>query len=817
MANSDPGSSPERLRERLAELREEFRRTESALAEAESGGELKLDTIDEIRETDAPTTAAEKLELFQKLFVARRSVFPKLWVNVKTGKKGYAPACDNEWKPGICRKPQVKCADCLHKKFPPLDARMIEAHLRGVLTAGTYAIREDDSCVFLAADFDGDGWREEVAAYRDTGERCGVTVAVERSRSGDGAHAWIFFAEPVPAATARRLGTLLLAKTSAMRPTLPMSAYDRLFPNQDTMPAGGFGNLIALPLAKTPRSQGNTVFLDTALNPHADQWAHLAGLPRLSRAGLEQILGLISPLPPLNTAGPESPEAAFSDEPVEPFALKSDEAALDLSHGVIHPGLFTGEVTVRLDAAVNIPRTLPTALLGALRRLATLPNPVFYEKQRMRFPTYDTPRMLFAGEWRADRLVLPRALLASALALIEKAGGAVAVQDAREAPERIAWKFTGELRPAQAVAVRELARHECGVLCAPPGAGKTVMGCALAARAKLPVLVLVHRAVLVDQWRAAAMKFLGLKRKEVGVIRRKSGRRTGCFDIAMLPSLAAMENAASAFTGYGMVIVDECHHVPAVSFEAVLKAYSGPRIYGLTATPARKDRLEKLMFMQCGPVRYTMPPEVSELPRTVFLRDTTITLPLGAPANPAIHETWDALVADPRRRDRIVDDIIVVLAEGRSPLVLADRTAYLDTMEARLAERSPGTPRLRLAGAMGKKARAAVLSEIESHYAAGTPFALFATSSLVGEGFDLPRLDTLFLTMPLSFKGRLIQYAGRLHRAHEDKSEVRVYDYLDANLALTRSMFRKRLTGYRQMGYAVRTDGDTREPELFDS
>lgn len=655
---------------------------------------------------------------------------------------------------------------------------------------------------------------EEVAAYRKAAERCGVTVAVERSRSGDGAHAWIFFSEPVPAAIARRLGTILLAKSSAMRPEMPMSAYDRLFPNQDTLPAGGFGNLIALPLQKTPRANGNTVFLDTTLHPHADQWAYLSGLPRLSRLGLDGILALIGPTIPAPTGATESADPTASDTPDEPFALKADEAALELSHGYIHPVLFTGEVSIRLDSSVHIPRTLPVQLLDSLRRLATLPNPVFYEKQRMRFPTYDTPRVLFAGEWRADRLLLPRALLMSAIALIEKAGGTVAIQDARETPERIAWKFAGELRPAQATAVRELVRHENGILCAPPGAGKTVMGCALVARVKLPTLVLVHRAVLHDQWRASAMKFLGLKRKEIGVIRGKGGRSTGRFDIAMLPSLSAMENPASALSGYGLVLVDECHHVPAVTFEAVLKIYAGPRIYGLTATLGRKDRLEKLSFMQCGPVRHTMPPEIAGTPRTVFIRDTAIRLPPGV-GNPAIYELWDALVADTRRRDLISNDILAVLAQGRSPLILADRNAYLDALESPLGELSPTTPRFRLAGATGKKARAALLAEIEKHHTTGTPFALFATASLVGEGFDLPRLDTLFFAMPLSFKNRLVQYAGRIHRVHEDKREVRVYDYLDANHAITRSMFRKRIGGYRQMGYTIRLDGGAPEPGLF--
>ncbi|MCS6244729.1 MAG: DEAD/DEAH box helicase family protein [Opitutus sp.] len=817
--NPPSSENLELLRDKLGRIRAEALQLEAEIAARETDRQLgftsALDSGEPASNADAPPVTPEaKVALFLKLFATRRSVFPKLWENPKTGRMGYSPVCNNEWRTGICQKPRVKCSECLHQKFPPLDERAVEAHLRGKHTLGVYAIAVDNTCRFLAADFDGEGWRGDVVAYRDAAARSGITVAVERSRSGNGAHAWMFFTESVPAALARRLGLLLIARASAARPALGLAAYDRLFPNQDTLPAGGFGNLIALPLAREPRQKGNTVFLDTSLEPTTDQWAYLGKLPRLRRQELETIVARLSPQAPLaalaastQTAAGQTrePDRDGESDGETALALRHDEALLDISHAPVRAGLVTGEITVRLDAGIHLPRTLPTALLAALRRLATLANPEFHEKLRLRFATYDTPRFLFAGEWHPDRLVLPRGVLVKSLALLEQAGATVVLQDARTPGARIPWTFTGELRPEQTLAVKTIAAHDTGVLCAPPGAGKTVMGCALIAQTRVSALVLVHRSVLLDQWREAAMRFLGLKRKEIGVWRGKAPRLTQRLDIAMLPSVARAEDFAAVFSNYGLVIVDECHHLPAATFEGVLKACASRRVYGLTATPARKDRLEKLMFFQCGPIRHTLGNTPSKVTRTVRIRRTSFTLPNGVGGNeprPPIHEVWQALVADEGRSDLIVAELLDCGRAGRSPLVLADRTAYLDTLEGKFAARAPQTTHYRLDGSIGKKARRLVLDAITQHYATGTPFVVFASASLVGEGLDIPRLDTLFLTMPLSFKGRLVQYAGRLHRSHEAKTTVLIHDYLDAT-PLTQAMFRRRSAAYGKMGYII--------------
>lgn len=800
--NAGTFNSPlDELRTKLAKLRSQALSLEEEISRLEKKGQLDLPSTPALHKT--PESPAEKVALFLDLFGTRRSVFPKRWENAKTGKSGYAPACDNEWRPGICRKPQIKCAECPHQKFPPLDDHAIEAHLRGVHTLGVYAITDDNVCRFLTADFDGDGWMDNIAAYRDAGSRAGVTVALERSRSGRGGHAWIFFSEPVPAALARKLGVILLAKASALRPTMALDTFDRFFPNQDVVSVGGFGNLIALPLAKHPRQDGNTVFLDDEFRPIPDQWEYLAGLSRLSGPQLQDLVGKMAPLAPLaDKSSAEGPD----------LVLQSDEASLDLARPLVHTGMLTGELTIRLDSKVHIPRTVPIPVLAALKRLASFANPVFHEKLRLRFPTFDIPRFLFAGEWHADRLVLPRGVLDRCLRILEDAGATVSVQDQREEGARCAWKFHGELRPEQQAAVREMSAHDFGVLCAPPGAGKTVMGCALIARHRTSTLVLVHRALLLDQWRDSAVRFLGLKKKEIGVWKGSKPRLTRRLDIAMLPSLSRAQDYAAALSGYGLVVVDECHHVPAASFELLLKACPARRIVGLTATPQRKDRLEKLLHLQCGPIRHTLSSTTDgETSRVVIVRRSSIAFQPGMASQPAIHEVWDALVADEGRLRMILADICACTKEGRSPLVLADRKSYLDKIEAGLAAHpdASSVARYRLESGVGKKARADIRQRIDEHYKKTTPFVLLATASLIGEGFDLPQLDTLVLAMPLSFKGRFIQYAGRLHRDHEGKSSARIYDYLDENSPLARAMFRRRSAGYRQMGYQMDYGGDS--------
>ncbi len=776
-----------------------------------------------------PLTPDEKIALFLSLFACRTDVYPRRWENPKTGRSGYSPACRSEWVRGVCEKPRVACSACPHQAFPPLDATAVRDHLTGRHTLGTYAIRADDTCIFLAADFDGPGWRDDLTAYRRAAANLGITLAIERSRSGEGGHAWLFFAEPVPAALARRLGTFLLARAAVLHPSLRLSAYDRFFPNQDTLPSGGFGNLIALPLQKPARDHGNSVFLDEALQPVSDQWTHLASLPRLTREDLDAALARAAPPPGTPSPGSASVTDDTDDHHSHANALHSEEAALDLLPASITRGLYPHPCDAIRDAQLVIPLNttppLPARLVAALKRLATFANPVFHEKQRLRFPTYETPRFLFAGELHADRLVLPRGVVRETSELLRRAGGSLRITDRRPPSAPVSLTFRGTLTPPQQIALDALLPHGDGVLVAPPGAGKTVMACALIARRAVKTLILVHRQALLEQWRERVTTFLGLPPREIHRVGAKRGAAAPVA-IGMLQTLARSPHSAALLAPYTQVIIDECHHVPAAGFEAVLKNCPARFILGLTATPRRKDGLQKLLHFQCGPVRHEIfpAPVAALLPRRLIIRHCAPELP--EPDAP-IHALWSALVLSRVRNEQIAADIAACLREGRAIAVLSDRREHLANLQAhvmRLLAASPSEPTSvlhRIDGSTSRRDRAAILADFARLSATATaspatsaPFALFATASLLGEGFDLPRLDTLFLTTPVSFSGRVVQYAGRLHRAHPAKTEVRIYDYHEPAHRLSVQMHRKRLATLRTLGYGL---DNPNSPPLFGS
>jgi superfamily II DNA or RNA helicase len=688
----------------------------------------------------------------------------------------------------------VKCSDCPNQNFPPLDHSAIHSHLIGRHSIGTYAIREDDSCIFLAADFDGDGWMQDIEAYRRAAEQMGFSVGIERSRSGNGGHAWIFFASPVPAVLARRLGTLIVARASSFHRGMKLSTYDRFFPNQDTCPKGGFGNLIALPLQQEPRKSGHTLFLDENFAPVSDQWAYLASLQKIDLTELQRLLETSC-----------SPEKDI--EPTESVSLNFDEAALNVIPQAVRRGDFKGTLKLLRNSQIAIPLAdLPTSLGAALKRLGTIANPVFYEKQRLRFPTINIPRFIFCGEEHDDKLVLPRGTLHDIEKLVSKAGGKIEVIDRRPAPVTADLSFIGTLTAIQNAAVDAILGHEDGVLVAPPGAGKTVMACAAIAHRRTPTLILVHRKQLLDQWSDRLQKFLGLSKNEIHIL-GKARYPDAPVALGMFPTLARSEFPEALLAKYGHVIIDECHHVPAASFEAAMKRCTARYILGLTATPNRKDGLQKILFLQCGPIRHRIDLDHSEEQlRTVFVREFSLRFPAGNDRLP-IHQIWKHLIQSSERNRAIASDVASALKEQRFCALLSDRKEHLNTLEPLLREKWPEESIYRIDGSTNQKLRTAILGNLRSKASEGRPFALLATASLLGEGFDMPELDTLFLAMPISFKGRLIQYAGRLHRFSEKKKSVRIYDYVEPDHPLTAQMYRKRTAAYREMGYSIQFVG----------
>jgi superfamily II DNA or RNA helicase len=787
------------LRQRLKELDDERKELLARLDRLKDESPPQVTPLGFPAATKAPATAEEKVALFLSLFRCREDVFPKLWMNARKGTKGYSPACRNEWTTGLCRKSETRCSDCSNRSFFPLDEAAVEGHLRGTCTIGTYAIRADDTSVFLACDLDGRGWQDDVAAYRSAGLELGIDVSVERSRSGNGAHAWVFFAEPVPARLARQLGTMILSRALDARPEMSFKSYDRFFPNQDFLPRGGFGNLIALPLQKVPREQGNSVFLNSQLEPVPEQWEFLAQVRRLSLSDVNAILQPRS----------AQPSAALSDgvTDIQDVLLSTDSSLLVPYASGPELQRANGTVMVRVGSQILIPLDgLFPRLIAGLKRLAAFPNPEFYKRNRMRLPTYLHPRIVFSGEMRRDELILPRGVLDQAVQLLEDAGATVNVQDERPKSGRIRARFRGTLTAEQKTSVRALERHEFGVFVAPPGAGKTVVACALIARRKVPTLVLVHRQPLVEQWRSRLLEFLSLGEKDIGIVSGTKKRTSGKVDIAMLQTLGRADDIREILPGYAQVIVDECHHIPASSFELVLKQLPARFVLGLTATPYRKDGLQKIIHFQCGPIRHeTRLAGQGELSRRVIVRETGFRVPDEAGGRAPIHVIWHYLVRDSGRNDMIAGDVAEALRLGRTPLVISDRKDHLRALADEIERKTADLPCrvFRLDGEVPVAARKKILQELRSALEQRQRVCLLSTASLIGEGFDLPPLDTLFLAMPISFKGRVVQYAGRLHRSSEGKTSVLIYDYVDTSCALALKMYHRRLPAYRNMEYSV--------------
>jgi superfamily II DNA or RNA helicase len=753
--------------------------------------------------------AADKIALFRSLFRGREDVLPRRWENVKTGKAGYAPMCRNEWVQGICKKPQIKCGECKNQAFVPLSDEMLRSHLAGKapggvadFTIGIYPMLPVETCWFLAADFDKKSWVQDVAAFRDTARAKGIPIAVERSRSGNGAHAWIFFSEPVPAAEARRLGTLLVTATMERCPDIGFDSYDRFFPSQDTMPTGGFGNLIALPLQNQPRERGNSAFLNDDLYPYDDQWACLSTIGRMSSQTLASVVSEAAAAGQI--IGVRFPSTEEDDEPWTALPSRRNKE-------VTIEGALPEVVEVVLGNQIFIDRSdLPPALVNRIARLAAFQNPEFYSAQAMRLPTFGKPRIISCAELFSKHVALPRGCLDDLLNFLGDAGISVKLQDERNGGTLIDANFLGQLTVEQDQAVESLLKFDTGVLAATTAFGKTVVAANMIAARNTNTLVLVHRRQLLDQWVARLQTFLDIQPSQLGVIYGGRRKPTGKVDIALMQSLIRNGVVSDIVADYGHLIVDECHHLSAVGFEAIARAAKAKYVLGLSATVTRRDGHHPIIFMQCGPVRHRVDAKKQATTRPfdhkVIFRRTEFRLDQGnSEEKPSIQSLYAALAHNPARNDVIFHDILTALEAGRSPVVITERKDHLDLLTERLMKFAKNVIVLR--GGMSAPQRRAATEALAS-VPPNEERVLVATGRYLGEGFDDARLDTLFLTMPIAWRGTLAQYAGRLHRLHAPKHDVIVYDYVDEREPILAKMAGKRQAGYRSLGYRPVSDSE---------
>ena len=763
----------------------------------------------------------ERVALFMSLFKGREDVFARRWFSKSTGKAGYQPVCVNEWRRGVCDKKTYKCAECPNRDFAPLTSQDVYRHLEGkdencCDVVGLYAIMPDNNCSFLCTDFDDKsckhGYKDDVLAFVGVCRDWQIPYAIERSRSGNGAHVWIFFEEPLPAFKARRLGNAILTEAMNRDGRMSFNSYDRFFPNQDRLPEGGFGNLVALPLQGQARKNLNTVFVDDDFLAYKDQWTFLYNIKKLREDDVDKLLSLHvnEEFGALSTSSESKPWVTPTPQDV----TKADFYA-------------TMEI-VKADKIYIPLKSISAKVLNHLKRIAAFKNPEFYSKQALRLSTYSVPRIISCFDITDEYLAMPRGCEDAILSFLNDNNVKYSITDETSHGKKISVTFTGKEREEQTDAINALLTYSNGVLHATTAFGKTVTAAAIIARKKVNTLILVHSKALLTQWHERLTEFLDIDFKETEEPKKRGRKKVfspigcldstcntlhGVIDIALIQSCLD-ENGVKPFVqDYGMVIVDECHHVSSITFENVLKNIKAHTVYGLTATPIRKDGQQPIIFMQCGPIRFSADAksQITKqsfdrylIPRFTSYRSIT-------EDRQTITAMYQSLSEDTVRNNLIVNDICKVVDSGRTPIILTNRTSHVTLLAEKLKTTIPNV--ITLTGSDTTKDKREALQRLQA-ISPSEPLVIVATGKYVGEGFDYPRLDTLFLALPISWKGLVAQYAGRLHRENEGKKDVRIYDYIDIHEPVCDSMYRKRLKGYASIGYKTIIKG---QPTLFDN
>ena len=758
----------------------------------------------------------KKIALFKSLFIGREDVYAKRFYNIKKGTSGYVPACANEWMQGVCDKKQYKCTECPNKSFIAVNNRVIYNHLKGDDeycrdVIGAYVMFPDETTKFLAIDFDEENWQEDVSAVRMVCQQFDIPIAVERSRSGNGAHVWLFFDEPLLAVTARKFGSAILTKAMEDRHEIKLNSYDRMFPNQDTMPKGGFGNLIALPLQGKARKEHNSEFVDDDFNSYPDQWEYLFQIKRITN---EEIDSYLSKFHVQNELG------ELASEQEKPWEKMPDNplTALDFPTvvNVVEANLLYIEKAGISQKALN-----------KIKRLAAFKNPDFYKSQAMRLPIYNKPRVIDISDETEQYICIPRGCKDSLTELITSS---IHYEDRRNSGNHINLHFNGELHEEQQLAADEILKYENGILSATTAFGKTVVASYLISERKVNTLILVHSSALLQQWQKSLSEFLifedelpephkkrGRQKKlsHIGQLGATKNTLNNIIDIAIMQSVVSNDEVKDFVKDYGMVIVDECHHVSAFTFEKILREINAKYVYGLTATPKRQDGHQPIITMQCGPIRY----QVNALAQSVKREFSHYVTPeftdfRVAESGLKYQEICAKLCADEMRNRQIINDVIITFQSGRNCIVLTERTEHAEILYASIAAKCGNV--FLLSGKDKVKEKREKLETIKS-FPQNDNMIIIATGKYVGEGFDEPRLDTLFLAMPISWKGTLAQYVGRLHRNYEGKTEVIVHDYADIFVPMLDRMYHKRIRGYAELGYVLNGSSQVETSLVYDS
>ena len=768
-------------------------------------------------------------DFFMMFCRGRKDLYDLRYTNPKTGKNGYYTQCFNRWDRGchIQKKDGVRCKNCELRAYKPVTLPLIKAHMNGTDPNGNdvvaiYPMLENNLCQLLVFDFDNhakgaeqedyanidDSWKEEINALRSICKNLNVDAVVERSRSGRGAHLWIFFKEMVPARLARKFGFALLEKGAESVNLKSFKYYDRMIPTQDALPEGGLGNVIALPLQGLALKSGNSAFVDENWNAYEDQLKVLAGTRRLTRQEIEDYLSLWY-------------STGFTSED------NGTDAPWD-KNSEIEAGSVKGMVRIVLADRIYIDSSgMSNKTKRQLRRMATFSNKQYFQNQAMDMPNYNESRFIYLGSDEGKYIVLPRGLREEILKKFDNAGISYKIEDKRTKGRKLNISFKGELRESQIPAVETMLENETGILHAATAFGKTVVCCDMIARRGISTLILVDRADLMNQWIKRLEEFLdideelpeyqtktGRTRKRKSLIGNLQGAHdtlTGIVDVAMIRSLKKKDEFHPKLKEYAQVYFDECHHAASESAIEVLQEINAKYVYGVTATPKRGDGKEKINEFLLGPIRYRFTAkdraEEQNIDHLVYPRFTRTVKPHHLSKTPYGNDAYELIRNNDVRDEQIIRDVADCVQAGRTPVVL---TKYVDHAK-KLSERlkTYADRLILLTGANGTKVRRAQVKEL-NEVDDSDSLILVGTGSLLGEGFDFPRLDTLFMATPVSGENVVEQYVGRLNRDYDGKENVVVYDYVDSHIPKFDKMYAARLKAYKKIGYelCVNMDGE---------
>ncbi len=703
--NNDVHNDIDTIERRLSELESE---RNSLIKKREALIQIRTSSQANTQVTSLMLSVNQKVELFKRLFRGREDVFARRWQN-STGRSGYSFACENEWIKGICNKPRIKCNVCTNRAYQALSDQVIYEHLAGKHVVGLYPLLTDNTCFLLATDFDKDDWQDAIKALAQVCRQFDIPHTVEISRSGNGAHLWIFFSEAVSARDARLLGFGLLDKAMEIHHNLSFESYDRLFPNQDIMPEGGFGNLIALPLQKQARQKGNSLFVGQDLQPYTDQWLHLSQIKTVSSKKLASFLLKLAP-----DSLRLSDQQIIDTRPPWEQGAKLKSSTIDNCPKQLTV-VLANHIYFNLDE-------IPAPLTARLKRLASFSNPVFFKTQAMRFSTHGIPRYITCarieqGSGNLKWLSLPRGCIDEAMKLLQEQQITVVIDDKRELGQKLKnLKFLGKLRKDQLKAVNAITKHNTGVLHAPTAFGKTVVAIGIINKRKVNTLILTHSRHLLDQWQERLKSFLS--NVEIGVIGGGKKKPSGQVDVATYQSLIKKKDNTIDFLiqDYGQVIIDECHHISAPRFEMVLNEVRAKFVLGLTATPDRQDGHQKIIFMLTGPIHHKVKSSHSDKFEQQVVVTQLYNHPptnlLNSEERPRISDVYHWLMKDNNRTQSIIDDVILKVTEGKHPLVLTERREHAEIINQFLHEQDIRSVVLR-GGMRAKERQAANESKLQ--------------------------------------------------------------------------------------------------------